>query len=64
MSFGNEVTEIPFVRIQLPKLMKCLKEKCSKGEKKKKPIAATKLLKFKGSEEREKRIVATKLLKL
>ena len=36
MNFGNEVTKIPFVRIQLPKLMKRLKEKCSKWKKKKK----------------------------
>ena len=55
LNFSNEVTEIPSARILLPRSMKCPKEKCSKGKKKKKkPIVAIKLLKFKGREEREK----------
>ena len=63
LNFGNEVIEIPSIRILLPRSMKCSKEMCSKGEKKK-PIMAIKLPKFKGREEREKRIMATKLLKM
>ena len=53
LNFSNEVTKIPSAWIFLPRSMKCPKEKCSKG-KKKKPIVAIKLLKFKGREEREK----------
>ena len=64
LNFNNEVTEIPSARIFLPRSMKCPKEKCSKGEKKKNKIVAIKLPKFKGREEREKRIMATNLLKM
>ena len=63
LNFSNEVTKIPSAWIFLPRSMKCPKEKCSKG-KKKKPIVAIKLPKFKGMEEREKRIMATKLSKM
>ena len=63
LNFSNEVIKIPSAWIFLPRSMKCPKEKCSKG-KKKKPIVAIKLPKFKGMEEREKRIMATKLSKM
>ena len=58
MNFNNEVTEIPFVQFLLPNV-----HEVPKGEVlRKKPIVATKLLKFKGVR-REKKIVATKLPK-
>ena len=66
MNFSNEITEISFVRFLLPiwMSMKCPKEEVPKGEVlRKKPIVATKLLKFKGVRREKKKIMTTKLPK-
>ena len=56
MNFNNEVTEIPFVQFLLPNV-----HEVPKGEVlRKKPIVATKLLKFKG--ERKKKGMKKKKL--
>ena len=52
MNFNNEVTEIPFVQFLLPNV-----HEVPKGEVlRKKPIVATKLLKFKGVRREKKRL--------
>ena len=52
MNFNNEVTEIPFVQFLLPNV-----HEVPKGEVlRKKPIVATKLLKFKGVRGEKKRL--------
>ena len=66
LNFGNEVIEIPSVRILLPRSMKCSKEKCSKGKrkKKKKTNCGNQVVEIQGKGGKRKRIMATKLLKM
>ena len=66
LNFGNEVTEIPSARILLPRSMKCPKEKCSKGKKKKKKKTncGNQVAEIQGKGGKRKRVMATKLSKM
>ena len=65
LNFSNEVTEIPSARILLPRSMKCPKEKCSKGKKKKKKTnCGNQVAEIQGKGGKRKRVMATKLSKM